>query len=447
MLKFSWLPLRQLSFGLVVVLIALLDPFGLASSTDDASSRWLNRLLASWYADTGQRQVVVILIDDAYLLRNETYWPLPYSEQSKLFKRLLAYKPGAVFVDLLYSHDHSRHVPGQAPQMESQVLANVFERYQHQGIPLFLANTGLPRGEEGAVNALPRFQTVSTPALITWSGHGNQYPLAVSTALGVLETPALKLYREHCRQHACAPLPADAMAASQRPDMTVQWGLDQSPAQALVSNVTECRLPSLADQLLQAVFWKLGNKAQSNCAYSLTLSASDLEATGAEDRALLERLLAGKLVLVGARIAGTGDVTLSPLHGKIAGVYVHAMALDNLINWGMGYYRSTPGLAEIGIPGTGSVDLLDVGELALLALIARLKGRLEAPLLTPTLASHRRRLLLQPLAAWVSVLTLVMALSALLWVLNFTPANVLGLLLISLTLFKARIQALLESKA
>ncbi len=447
MLTLSRFSLRQWLFGLSLALIALLDPIGLASSTDDASSRWLNRLLASGYADAGQRQVVVVLIDDSYLLRNDTYWPLPYSEQSKLFKRLLAYKPGAVFIDLLYSHDHSRTVPGQAPRMESQVLANVFERYRQQGIPLLLANSGLERGPEGAVNVLPRLAQVSAPALVSWSGYGSQYPLAMPTPLGVLETPALQLYREYCRRHTCASLPADATAAAQLPPMTVQWGVHQSPLQAHVADIGACTVPGLIDQLLQAVFWKLGNNARSNCAYNLTLSASDLEVTEPDDQALIRQLLQGKLVLVGARISGTGDVTLSPLHGKLPGVYLHAMALDNLINWGMDYYRATPSLAELGIPYSGSVDVLDVIELALLALITLLKGTLEAPLFSVTGNGQRARLRLEPLGAWAVVVVLLSGLSVGLWLNNYTPANVLGLLLLSLTLFSARIQALFENRA
>lgn len=441
MLTFLRLPLRQVLFGLVVILIALLDPFGLATSTDDASANWLNRLLATQYADDGQRQVVVVMIDDAYLQRNQTYWPLPYGEQSKVFKRLLAYQPAAVFVDLLYSHDHSRTLPGQAPRLESQLLANVFARYQQQGIPLFLANTGLPRGEQGTVNALQRFTEVSTPALVTWSGHGDQYPLAEQTRLGLMETPALKLYREYCRRTACPALPVDASAASQLPDMAVQWGLYRSLEQAKVAKVGDCNLPTLSQQLLQAVFWKLGSNAQSNCVYSLTLSASDLETTDADEQALLKRLLHGKLVLVGASITGTGDITVSPLHGKIAGVYSHAMALDNLINWGMDYYRDTPSLADYGFTRAGGVDVLDLAELALLALIAYLRGSLDAPILTRSLMHQQRRPLLRSLAAWALVLLLLLGLSAVLWLKNFTPANVLGLLLISLTLFSARIQA------
>ncbi|MDF0733509.1 CHASE2 domain-containing protein [Pseudomonas entomophila] len=443
MLKLSRFSLRQILFTFAVALVALLDPFGISTSTDEASASWLNRLLASGYSDKGQQQVVVVLIDDAYLLRNQTFWPLPYSEQSKLFKRLLAYKPGAVFVDLLYTHDHSRAVPGQAPGMESQLLANVFERYQRQGIALFLANNGTPPDAEDAINTLPRFAEVSTPALVSWSDHGNQYPLAVQTGLGPMETPALKLYREYCRRHDCASLPSDATAAAQRPDIAVQWGLRPSPLQGQAFDLGDCTLPGLADQFLQAVFWKLGNNAQANCTYTLTVSASALEATDSDDQALLRQLLQGKLVLVGARIAGTGDVTLSPLHGKLAGVYVHAMALDNLVNWGMDYYRSTPDLAEFGI---AKLDVLDVIELLLLALIAHLKGTLDAPLFNRSFMGQPRRPRIAPLAAWALVFGLLVVLTTALWLKNYTPANVFGLSLLSLTLFSTRFQALFANR-
>lgn len=447
MLRFPRFSLRQLVFGLSLVAIALLDPLGLASSTDDASSRWLNRLLANSYADDGQRQVVVVLIDDDYLLRNDTYWPLPYTEQSRLFKRLLAYRPEAVFIDLLYSHDHSRVVPGQPPRMESQVLANVFERYQQQGIALLVANTGVERGTPDGANTLPQLAKASTPALVSWSGYGAQYPLAVPTELGALQTPALAMYRRYCLSHTCTGLPTSADEAIRLRPMTVQWGVHQSPLQAKVSDISDCHVPGLFDQLLQAIFWKLGNDAQANCAYTLTLSAADLEVTDPEQQALLRQLLRGKMVLVGARIAGTGDVTQSPLHGKVPGVYLHAMALDNLINWGMNYYRSTPTLAELDLLRNVSIDVIDAIELLLLALLTYLKGTLEAPLFSSAFSGQRALLRIGPVMAWGLVMMLLGGLSVILWRCNYTPANVLGLLLLSLTLFSTRIQALLDGKA
>jgi hypothetical protein len=295
---------------------------------------------------------------------------------------------------------------------------------------------------QGGVNTLPTLAEVSTPALVSWSGFGTQYPLAVKTDIGALETPALVMYRQYCREHGCTDLPANAEAATRRPPMAVQWGLHRSPLQAQVSDVSNCTVPGLFDQLLQALFWKLGSSAQANCAYTLTLTARDLEVTDPDEQALLMQLLQGKQVLVGARIAGTGDITPSPLHGKIPGVYLHAMALDNLINWGMGYYRATPSLTELGVP-FGSIDILDVIELALLGLLTYLKGTLDAPLMASSL-NGRHALRLRPLSAWTVVILLLFGLSAGLWLNNYTPANVLGLLLLSMTLFSQRIQTLFE---
>ncbi len=50
-------------------------------------------------------------------------------------------------------------------------------------------------------------------------------------------------------------------------------------------------------------------------------------------------LLRDRLVMVGASITSTGDLVQSPVHGLIPGVYLHAMALDNLIYKGMDYDR------------------------------------------------------------------------------------------------------------
>ncbi len=152
---------RRYWLAALIVLLAILDPFGLASSSDKASAQWLNRMFASHYAHEGQQRVAVVLIDDAYLMRNATSWPMPYGEQSKLFKRLLAFKPKAVFVDLLYSHDHSFGDPARG----SQLLANVFERYQRQGIPLWLANTGVVRMHRMSIGTITAHGAVNVQYL------------------------------------------------------------------------------------------------------------------------------------------------------------------------------------------------------------------------------------------------------------------------------------------
>lgn len=434
---------RRYWLAALIVLLAVLDPFGLASSSDKASAQWLNRMLASKYHNDGQQRIAVVLIDDAYLMRNNTSWPMPYGEQSKLFKRLLAYKPKALFVDLLYSHDHSFGDPARG----SQLLANVFERYQRQGIALWLANTGVARGEDGQANTLEHFAQVSQPALVVWDGVDDKYPLAVPTALGVMETPALAMYRQFCKGLACDELPADAEAAARLPPIAVQWGLKLAPEQVRIADIRHCTpsrnfvLDGVA-QFFQAVFWKLDDSAQARCPYSFTLSASDLEVSSEEDQALLAELLRDRLVMVGANITSTGDLVQSPVHGQVPGIYLHAMALDNLITDGMDYDREPANLPFFNI---NWLDGLELGLLALIAVLKALHARRSAGL--HTWSRWRRQeiwFFSSPYLSWLLVMLVLLAVCVLLHFNHITPVNVLGIVLLSLVLFSERIEAFFD---
>ncbi len=446
MLSTLWLfTKRRCLLAVIIVALAILDPFGLASSSDKASAQWLNRMLSSSYPSVGQQHVAVVLIDDDYLMRNGTSWPMPYGEQSKLFKRLLAYKPQAVFADLLYSHDHSLGDPTRG----SQLLANVFERYQRQGIPLWLANTGQTRGEEGQANTLAPFTQVSRPALVKWEDVDDQYPLAVHTQVGLMETPALALYRVFCATRHCGTPPVDAEAAAQRQPIAVQWGLKLSPDQARIADIADAKPPRhfLLDavmQFFQAVFWKLDDSAQQVYPYTLTLTASDLEVTSPEDQALIAELLRGRLVLVGARIESTGDLVESPVHGQLPGVYLHAMALDNLINKGMDYNHEPANLSRLPVNG---LDLLELSLLALIALLKELQRRMQAGHSTFTFCRRQEAWFFSsPYPSWLLVMSLLIALSIVLSCNSITPVNVLGIISLSLVLFSERIEAFFDGE-
>ncbi|TYK58460.1 CHASE2 domain-containing protein [Pseudomonas synxantha] len=434
---------RRYWLAALIVLLAILDPFGLASSSDKASAQWLNRMFASHYPSLGQQRVAVVLSDDAYLMRNNSSWPMPYGEQSKLFKRLLAYKPRAVFVDLLYSHDHSLGDPARG----SQLLANVFERYQRQGIPLWLANTGLTRAEAGQANTLAPFMQVSRPALVVWEGVDDKYPLAMHTQAGLLETPAMALYREFCATQHCKLPPVDAQTAAQRQPIAVQWGLKLAAEQARIADISHCAparhflLDGVA-QFFQAVFWKLDDSAQARCPYTLTLSASDLEVSDPDDQALIAELLRDRLVLVGANIASTGDLVESPVHGQLPGVYLHAMALDNLINSGMDYDHEPANFPALPF---NWLDLLELGLLALIAVLKALHARRLAG--QRTWSRWRRQeiwFFTSPCPSWLLVMSMLAAVSVLLSLNDITPVNVLGIVLLSLVLFSERIEAFFD---
>ncbi|WP_313024745.1 CHASE2 domain-containing protein [Pseudomonas lopnurensis] len=395
------------SFG--GLLVILLDPFGLTSATDAASARLLNQLLANDYDEGARQRIAVILIDDDYLRQRDSHWPLPYAEQSKLFRQLLAYRPAAVMVDLMYSYDHSQGRSNDS----SQLLSNVFERYRAAAIPLYLASTGTAQ-----VRVLPEFAAASRPALVSWSGYQDHYPLAAETPEGWMDTAAFALYRAYCSRHACVPLPETPAQAGAQPPIALQWGRGPAKEQRQVSDISQCPAEHGAwrqalDQLLQAVFWRITAPAETLCPYHLTITASTLATTVPEERALLRELLADRLVLVGAAIASAEDLTLSPVHGQLPGVYAHAMALDNLIQYGLDYFSAPPQVLDT------EIDVLDLFEMAFVLFVLWSESR--------HMGARSRPPVTLPLCA-VAVL---FSLSWLLYALHITPVNILGLLLLT----------------
>jgi hypothetical protein len=64
-------------------------------------------------------------------------------------------------------------------------------------------------------------------------------------------------------------------------------------------------------------------------------------------RETLRALFQDRIVMIGADIKGAPDLIQTPVHGQIPGVFLHAMALDNLLERGIdGYWRPMPTLPE-----------------------------------------------------------------------------------------------------
>jgi hypothetical protein len=80
----------------------------------------------------------------------------------------------------------------------------------------------------------------------------------------------------------------------------------------------------------------LANKLQ--CPYTRTITVGHLLAFSADDD--VKEALADKTVFYGAGFRLTGDVVASPVYAEMPGVYLHAMAYDNLVTFGRHYKRA-----------------------------------------------------------------------------------------------------------
>jgi hypothetical protein len=173
-------------------------------------------------------------------------------------------------------------------------------------------------------------------------------------------TPAMAMFDATCRRRpqwaACqfdgkAPLEvAERFVAP----MTVRWGAFAPGAQAPFYAAGVCQrmtdaaghVPALVrllralQQLALGALFDLRDRSDPDLALpcpAVPVVRADAILDG--DAAAVDALLRGRAVLVGAQVSGIPDWQLSPVHGQVPGVVLHAMALDNLLVRGDGYLR------------------------------------------------------------------------------------------------------------
>jgi len=335
----------------------LLDPFKISSVTDEASAEVLNRITSLFYDGDGHNQITVILIDDTYLSTEKTRWPLPFAEQSRLVRRILRYKPEALFIDLLYTHDRKGH--GDNFASLQNILDNAGRR-----TPIFI-----PKPETTELPPEALFK-VNRPVVVQWEGEDHYYPRKYYQGSAddgeSLSTPATALFDIYCQNNAC-----DERALSSEEPIYLQWGATPHPKQSEFTAVGDnCRdisgalskLGNLAEIIRREIFWKVTGDWQQSCPHTRTIMAQQLSANSETARLLFTEALAGKTVLLGALIQGARDEVITPVNGKIAGVYLHAMALDNLITMQNNYFRPAPSVFY-------KFDACDIAEWILLAMV------------------------------------------------------------------------------
>lgn len=87
---------------------------------------------------------------------------------------------------------------------------------------------------------------------------------------------------------------------------------------------------------------------RAECPHSFHVSYAGLAAGNTLSEGTFNRLVDGKLLLLGAQYRASNDWVVSPVHGQTPGVYIHAMALDNLFEAGRGYRRGGEGGGNTG---------------------------------------------------------------------------------------------------
>ncbi|MBD8530354.1 MULTISPECIES: CHASE2 domain-containing protein [unclassified Massilia] len=282
------------------------------------------------YGEGRRDDIRVLLIDDAALAAAGQVWPARYGYSARLLGAIAHYKPKAIFVDIYFS--------AQRDDPSFAALNRALCALRREGIAVFLASA---RDGSGNYPLRPELDALAGKCFdkvaiqytpddidrIAWN-----YPLVAERAgqgAAPLRSAALALHEAASgRALAAVRHPLALTWGSYQAGQGTGWRQDAGPNVA-----SYCRPWSGFAELLppgiRGLWYEDTDKPL--CVYHETLHAGDLANTTTEGEAQLRRQIEGKLVLVGLGTTNSGDFVQSPLHGRIPGIYLHAMALDNLL--------------------------------------------------------------------------------------------------------------------
>ena len=295
-------------------------------------------LVGSYYPPAQRDSVTVVLIDDDALASTAHGWPVPYATHARWLSNLgSVYQPRAVFLDVTFTQARKDDT---LPQLVSALC-----RLRDQGVPVFLA--ALPSAETGqlavreGLSSPPGEKPCFTLVGVNYQPHQVDrlvwsYPLwTVNQGAGSVAAEARSSALAMAQDVAGLVVPRSEVP------MALTWGVMNTTIERFGD---WCRYAgSLAAEMtpprLRAVFAD-DEVFKPICPYTQSLNLSTLRPQSEEDEARLHRAIDGKFVMLGAAISGMNDTVTSPVHGAIPGVFMHAMALDNLLTYNGHYKRA-----------------------------------------------------------------------------------------------------------
>ena len=315
-------------------LLALLsDPFGMASAADRASEAVFLRLYPILYPATQQESIRVVMIDDEQLPLKpfgSKEWPLNYSEYAELISKILAQKPRGVFVDLLFDTEIRRDIEPLQQMIRSIPRSGppvVFATYADEKTKILLpAELGFKGG--GAMKGV-----------VELVSNANHYQIGLGRKDGAASA-AVVLYNTTVKK------PSDRIPVTTHGEFLVAWGntlpndVPGDPPCANIVDTPDSRWEAFVLSIWSGLSGTIPSSTRTDelsswqrmqpCPYHKEISARDvMQLDGPE----LESQLKDKFVLIGAEVKGSGDIVNSPVHGQLPGVFLHAMALDNLLTF------------------------------------------------------------------------------------------------------------------
>jgi CHASE2 domain-containing sensor protein len=280
----------------------------------------INGIVKYSYRTTGQDDTTVVLFREENLRDLNESYPVSYRSHADVLEALAAYKPRAVFVDFAFVDRRSKAEIDQLSEAICTLAKAHTSVYLALPPPLPGQTESSPIAPELLACATPvsarRDTDYGTSGVLT-------YDRGEKTRTGLLPSPAFAMAPK-----GLGVKPDDAQA------MEVVWGNGVAP---LNLKWMTCE----AESPFSHLFHVLRHDPMSvklRCPYTRTISVAQL--LGSSSDPDIQAALEGRAVFYGAAFQLTGDRVTSPVYEELPGVYLHAMAYDNLKTFGSHYKRA-----------------------------------------------------------------------------------------------------------
>jgi len=344
----------------------------------------INGIVKYGYPTDGQRDTTVVLFrEDNLRTLNESY-PVSYERHAEVLEALSVYGPRAVFVDFAFIDTRS---PADVTRL-SEAICDL----ARAGTAVFLAVPAADPNQAEPSRITPALLECATPVsaqMDTEQGVSGvlTYSNGAGTGPAFLPTPAFAM--------APASLRLDPRRAQ---PMEIIWGNGVAP---LNEKWMGCKAPGPWWSDLAHVLRHDPLSVKLRCPYTRTISVGHL--LGSSDDADVRAALEKRTVFYGAGFQLTGDRVISPVYDELPGVYLHAMAYDNLRTFGREYKRANREMVFMGASGRRIVvSLSGVLDGLLLLLTVGVLLLVEEPF--PTMRRFRLRLSrMNPSLRWLAL--------------------------------------------
>ncbi len=372
--------LRIVFYSLLGWTFLAFDPFGIGAATQRATERALANILSPYYGDgpfrSGDVQsgtepvrwnehLTVLLLEDKALQAEGLSWPVsPGFHADVLWDLYQNYTPTAIMVDFLFLDQRA----GQEAELER--LGKVLREIDQGGrTRVYLAAYDTDPEKSGVVRELRDAATlvpVSWPDVDNISDASHHYPAGTGAGRApyLSAGPAHVIYRNLCRDkdlknlHVPGCPDRSTFGRFFKDPMLIFWGSAAPPLnwdQGNLDSRFNCRSTqgAVLDRVFSYAAHVLVGTSESfpqTCPYPQMILVRDFiderfrnldDVKAAYEKALKPNgpQAVPKIVFYGGDLKGVDDKADSYTHGRVPGVFVHAMALDNFMTLGRDYVR------------------------------------------------------------------------------------------------------------